>query len=241
MPIRGRRAGRDVAAREGRLRMARSRGAGSGIILVILGIWGAIIPFIGPLFSFAYTPDSAWEWTMGRGWLSVLPGCVAVLGGLILIGSGNRAAASLGAWLAALAGAWFVIGKVLAEPWGLGDVGTPTGDTSWMRALEELAFFSLLGVLIVFFAAVAQGRVSVRRAYPGAAGERGVRDDPARDDTARGDIARGDTARGDAAVQRDADVHGDTGVHDDTGIHDDGALRRAGSGEHTAYPADPPR
>ena len=39
------------------LRMPRSRGAVSGLLLVILGAWGALIPFVGPHFNFAYTPD----------------------------------------------------------------------------------------------------------------------------------------------------------------------------------------
>ncbi|QDQ97048.1 hypothetical protein [Tomitella fengzijianii] len=152
--------------REGFLTMPRSRGAISGVLLILLGVWGAIIPFVGPLFGFSFTPDTAWEWTAARGWLEVLPGAAAILGGLILIGSGSRASALLGAWLAAAAGAWFVIGRTLADPWGIGDVGVPTGTGSGMRALEELAFFSLLGVVIVFLAAAAQGRVSVRGRRP---------------------------------------------------------------------------
>ena len=42
------------------LRMRRSRGALSGFLLVLLGLWGALIPFIGPDFHYAYTPDAAW-------------------------------------------------------------------------------------------------------------------------------------------------------------------------------------
>ena len=42
----------------GMLQMRRSRGAASGILLVLLGAWGAIIPFIGPYFHYAYTPVS---------------------------------------------------------------------------------------------------------------------------------------------------------------------------------------
>ena len=33
--------------RGGRMRMPRSRGAASGFLLVLLGIWGALIPFVG--------------------------------------------------------------------------------------------------------------------------------------------------------------------------------------------------
>ena len=56
----------------GRLQMPRSRGAASGFLLILLGAWGALIPFIGPYFDFAFTPDTEWTWTMARGWLEVL-------------------------------------------------------------------------------------------------------------------------------------------------------------------------
>ena len=85
-----------VPARGGRLHIARSRGALSGFLLLALGAWGALIPFVGPYFDFAYTPDSPWVWTVGRGWLEVLPGAVAAVGGLLLLMSRNRATAMLG-------------------------------------------------------------------------------------------------------------------------------------------------
>ncbi len=88
------------------LSMPRSRGAVSGLLLVILGAWGALIPFVGPHFNFAYTPDRDWAWSSARGWLEVAPGAATALGGLLLIVAGNRVAAMLGGWLAVLAGAW---------------------------------------------------------------------------------------------------------------------------------------
>ena len=105
--------------RGSRLRMARSRGAASGFLLVLLGIWGALIPFIGPYIDFAFTPDQAWVWTSARGWLEVLPGAVTALGGLLLLVSGNRATAHFGGWLAVLGGAWFVVGRAFAGPLGI--------------------------------------------------------------------------------------------------------------------------
>ena len=81
---------REAAHPPGRLWIPRTRGAGSGILLVLLGAWGALIPFIGPYVSLSFTPDGAWTWTAGRGWLEVLPGAAAALGGLLLQGSGNR-------------------------------------------------------------------------------------------------------------------------------------------------------
>ncbi|WP_066897069.1 hypothetical protein [Mycolicibacterium houstonense] len=148
--------------RGSRLRMRRSRGAASGLLLVLLGIWGALIPFIGPYFDFAFTPDQGWVWTSARGWLEVLPGAATALGGLLLMGSGNRATAQFGAWLAVAAGAWFVVGRALAGPLGIGDVGMPIAVTDAKRITLELAYFSGLGALIVFLGAMAVGRLSVR-------------------------------------------------------------------------------
>ncbi len=108
--------------RGGRMKkIARSRGAASGFLLILLGVWGgALIPFVGPNFDFAFSPDQAWTWTNARGWLEVLPGAVTVLGGLLLLTSRNRATAMLGSWLTVAAGAWFVVGRALAGPLGLG-------------------------------------------------------------------------------------------------------------------------
>jgi hypothetical protein len=149
-------------ARGSRLAISRSRGALSGFLLILLGLWGALIPFVGPYFDFAYTPDSPWTWTLGRGWLEVLPGAVAVIGGLLLLVSRNRATAMLGGWLAVAAGAWFVVGRALAAPLALGNVGSPVAVTDAKRVVLELAYFSGLGALVVFLAGLAVGRLSVR-------------------------------------------------------------------------------
>ncbi|MCX5045448.1 hypothetical protein OG921_19960 [Aldersonia sp. NBC_00410] len=153
-----------VPARGGRMRIPRSRGALSGLLLIVLGAWGALIPFIGPYFDFAYTPDEAWAWTTARGWLEVLPGAVAAFGGLLLLVSGNRATAMFGGWLAVVAGAWFVVGPAFAGPLNIGDVGVPVADSDAKRALLEISYFYGLGALIVFFGATALGRLSVRSA-----------------------------------------------------------------------------
>src|ERR1700722_11914965 len=99
----------------GTLHMPRSRGAVSGLLLLILGAWGALIPFIGPYFHFAYEPGQAWVWSTARGWLEVFPGVTTALGGFLLLTSGNRATAMFGGWLAVIAGAWFVVGRTLAS------------------------------------------------------------------------------------------------------------------------------
>lgn len=147
-----------------RIRMPRSRGAVSGLLLVILGAWGALIPFVGPRFNFAYTPDQVWVWTTARGWLEVLPGAATALGGLLLLVSANRVTAVVGGWLAVLAGTWFVVGGQVAPLLGIGPVGDPVAATDRKRALLELSYFSGLGVLIVFVGGLALARVAARLA-----------------------------------------------------------------------------
>jgi hypothetical protein len=145
----------------GMLQMRRSRGALSGFLLILLGLWGALIPFIGPDFNYAYTPDKAWTYNTGRLWLEVLPGAAVFLGGFLLMIARGRHIAMFGALLAAAAGAWFTLGTVLSPLWN-GDVimgGSPAGSTVYIRIMEQLGFFSALGVVIVFIAAAAFGRI----------------------------------------------------------------------------------
>ena len=148
----------------GRLQMPRSRGAASGFLLILLGLWGALIPFVGPYFDFAFTPDNEWAWTAARGWLEVLPGAATVLGGFLLLSSRNRFTAMLGGWLTVFAGAWFVVGRAMAGPLGLGDAGAPVAATEAKGVALELAYFYGLGALIIFLGAIALGRLSVRSA-----------------------------------------------------------------------------
>jgi hypothetical protein len=144
------------------LQMRRSRGAFSGFLLMLLGLWGALIPFIGPYFHYAYTPDKAWTYNTGRLWLEILPGAAVFLGGFLLMIARGRHIALFGALLAAVAGAWFTLGPVLSPLWNhhvpMG--GSPASATVYMRIMEQLGFFTALGVVIVFVAAMALGRIA---------------------------------------------------------------------------------
>jgi hypothetical protein len=145
----------------GTLRVPRSRGALCGVLLVLLGIWGALIPLVGPYFHYAYTPNRAWDFTAGRFWLEQLPGLAVLLGGAILLVSRLRLVALLGAWLAAVGGVWFAVGSLVAGRWSrLPTAGTPTGSPVRM-ALEQAGFFTALGVVIALVAGVAMGRITL--------------------------------------------------------------------------------
>jgi len=142
--------------------MPRSRGAFSGVVLILLGAWGGLIPFVGPYFHYAYTPNTTWHYTLARLWLEILPGAAVVLGGVLVAMSASRLLASGGAILAALGGGWFVVGREVNRLWPhLGVPGAPVGISVTRLVLEELGFFTGLGTVIVFFAALALGRCSV--------------------------------------------------------------------------------
>jgi hypothetical protein len=151
-----------VIQMNGILRVPRTRGVLSGVLLVLLGAWGALVPFVGPYFHYAYTPDTGWTYTSGRLWLEILPGAGTLLGGLIVLASAYRPAAQFGAWLAAVSGAWFALGGILGPTWsGIRmNPGTPVGGTT-LRAFEQIGFFTGLGVVIAGVAAMALGRFSV--------------------------------------------------------------------------------
>lgn len=147
----------------GMLRVPRSRGVLSGVILVLLGLWGGLIPFVGPYADFAYTPNNTWVYTTDRLYLNILPAVAVGLGGLIVLASANRAVAVLGAWLATLGGAWFIVGPTISVLWkaaGVSATGAPIGAEA-KQVAEQLAFFGGLGALALFFAALALGRFTV--------------------------------------------------------------------------------
>jgi hypothetical protein len=173
--------------RGGMMRVARSRGALSGLLVLLLGLWGALIPFIGPIFDFAFTPATSWTWTSGRFWLEVLPGVAAVVGGLMLMVTANRAVGVFAGYLASAAGAWFVVGPVLGRLWGgpEGAAGSPVGSTA-RQVWEQISFFSGLGVVILFFAAQALGRFTVRSVRDVRAAEKHARNRTGDDSGHRG-------------------------------------------------------
>jgi hypothetical protein len=151
-------------------RIPRSRGGVSGVLLILLGAWGGLAPFVGPYFRFAYTPDKAWAYTSGRLWLSIVPGAAALVGGVAVTFASHRAVGIFGAVLAALGGAWFIVGSAVTTVIVVNpsiSPGTPlarsVGSISvakW-QFFEGLGLFTATGILILFFGALALGRFSV--------------------------------------------------------------------------------
>jgi hypothetical protein len=153
-------------------RIPRRRGSLCGLALVLLGAWGGLAPFVGPYFTFAFTPDKAWAYTSGRLYLSIVPGAAAVVGGLLVLATRSRAAGIAGGLLAAAGGAWFIAGQGIVRvllkrpsisagvPLTRGGAAVASSTTTW-QYLEMLAFFTAVGALVIFFGALALGRFSM--------------------------------------------------------------------------------
>jgi hypothetical protein len=159
-----------------RLAMPRSRGAIVGLCLIVLGIWGAIIPFVGPYFHYAFINLHKWHFTYGRLWLDIIPGVATFFAGLLLLGAANRGTALFAGWIAAAAGAWFVVGPQISRFWnhGLVQAGHPYGGHT-RQILEQLGFFYALGAAILLLAGIAIGRASLVAARDVLAAEGGRR------------------------------------------------------------------
>jgi hypothetical protein len=116
------------------------------------------VPFIGPYFDLSIGSSDTWHWTVNRLWLSVLPGAVAVLGGMLMILGRTRRSVSAGGLLALLAGLWFITGPSVSMLWENGALGTGValGDTG-TRVIEWLGYFYATGALITALAAYALG------------------------------------------------------------------------------------
>jgi hypothetical protein len=134
------------------------------LLLVLLGAWGALIPVVGPIFGYGYTPDAAWTMTEGRWILQVAPGAAVFIAGLMLLGAGSRAVGLLAGWLAAVGGAWFVLGSLLSVLWTPALSGMPlsTGGATVSIVAEQIGVFAGLGVVILFLGGLAVGRFSLQ-------------------------------------------------------------------------------
>jgi hypothetical protein len=133
----------------------------AGLLLVVLGVWGGIVPFIGPTFGFSADGAGSWYWDLLHALLSLAPGAAALVAGLLIMtGAGTRvfhsALTGLAGFLAVLAGGWFVIGAI-AWPLLYNSgviVSAPPATT-----LEYfVGYYGGVGCLLIFLGAFVLGR-----------------------------------------------------------------------------------
>jgi len=88
-----------------------------GFLTILISAWGGIIPYVGPVFGYSADGTGSWDWTLAHTVLALIPGVLGVMAGLFILGETRGVAAGRGrvsltmaGLLAALCGAWFVIG-----------------------------------------------------------------------------------------------------------------------------------
>lgn len=134
-----------------------------GVILV--GAWGGIVPFVGPLFGFSGNGGPAWSWTESHALLALVPGAVAVVAGLLLLGAaaprtgGGKARFSLsflGAVIAACGG-WFAIGPfawIVLRP---SDAPYFSATAPYTALMHQLGYAVGPGLVLVLFGGAVLG------------------------------------------------------------------------------------
>jgi hypothetical protein len=101
---------------------ARAHGAGTGIVtvgvvIILISAWGALIPFVEPLFGYHATGTPSWHWNAAHTLLAVVPGAVGIAMGFVVLWranevrvGGGRMGLVLAGLITMLCGAWFIVG-----------------------------------------------------------------------------------------------------------------------------------
>ena len=154
-----------------RARLTDGRSALSGLIVLIVGAWAVLAPL-------AFGADEASDWGWNPLLLSVLPGALAVVGGVAMM-TGIRRCVQCGALLALAGGAWLVVSSMTGMLWAEPGTGGSGALEDSMRLLLWLAFFFQAGALIAVFSAYALGfldALATRSVPLAAAGGRRMRE-----------------------------------------------------------------
>ncbi len=140
------------------------------VATLLVGAWAGIVPYVGPLFGFGQGDVGAWQWTTDRAYLNLIPGAAGVLAGLLLLltmafGWG-RGVAGFAGMLAAVAGAWLVLGpSAYGALIGSTTLEIPHFGPSWNFVIR-VGYHLGPGLLLVAFGASTIGllpRDTVRR------------------------------------------------------------------------------
>lgn len=131
----------------------------AAVIVGVVGVWGALIPFVGPSFGYGMGTSQAWQWTESHLTLHLAPGLAAILGAGLLTRR-RRAVQTFGALLGLAGGAWFVIAPSLHPLWAGGMSGMSMGSSALSGALSALGYHYGTGAVITIAAAYAFGALS---------------------------------------------------------------------------------
>lgn len=139
---------------------------GAGLALLLLGLFGALVPFVGPSFGYGMGGVAAWTWTESHATLHLAPGIAAMVGGLFVMRGRSASTQRSGAILAAVGGTWFVVAPSLHPLWAASSSSSGMGGmggSPLSGALSALGYHYGTGVLIAVIAAYAVGSLSRSR------------------------------------------------------------------------------
>lgn len=138
----------------------------AGLVVLVLGMWGALIPFVGPTFGYGMGGSAAWTWTESHATLHLAPGLAAILGAVMLLASRRQGVQLAGALIAVAGGLWFVISPSLHPLWagdssgGVMSGGMMHAESAASSALSALGYHYGAGALIAVAGAYAVGMLA---------------------------------------------------------------------------------
>lgn len=139
----------------------------TGLVLVVLGAWAGILPYVGPLFGFRMDGTPSWTWTTAHWELNLAPGALVLLGGVLLL-AGRRGSTALGGLFAVLGGAWLVVGPLFASLWLTSGAQTRVASSTLAAAMRPLGYHYGTGLVIVVLGAWVIGRRALEARASGA-------------------------------------------------------------------------
>jgi hypothetical protein len=133
-----------------------------GVLALVLGAWGGLVPYIGHALNFNADGSSLWTWNLQHGLLYLAPGTAAFVGGGVLVLSAwvdnvrgfdvSRVILPFGALLLGLSGIWFILGPSI---WPIYYAGHVFAAATPVRTFAEMLVYNLSeGVILSVLAGI---------------------------------------------------------------------------------------
>jgi hypothetical protein len=140
-----------------------------GLVAVLVGAWGGIAPYVGHAIHYSADGSATWTWNLHHALLSLLPGAIAVVGGLLLMASAwvrreqPSALRAIGLGVAAvllgLGAVWFLIGAFV---WPIYFTSNALATASPIRTFADVVGYYVAEGLVLAAMAGVVGSWAVR-------------------------------------------------------------------------------